>query len=251
MDKGFSWRSFFINFYMLFAEIGSGLIYWLLFGILGILSFLYGIYTYINNIKAIKTDREALLLLYSTTLLLLVIILFAAGKLPLGEPRLNAFTIPAVSMLMIYLLDKFNRPGIIGTISKSLSVLLLVGLIGNIYTTFFAAITGQEYAKKMNIYNSTEKAIQLAASRHLPILITPEVAYPYDKTRNLPFNNTVPGDWVLKTLPAYKVADKIPVYAIDSMAGVVEYMKQLPDDVTAAVVGDGANYKLINRNYNK
>lgn len=247
MNKGFSWRSFFINFYMLFAEIGAGLIYWLLFGILGIISFIYGIYTCTVNLKALKTNREALLLLYSTLLLMLVIVLFAAGKLPLGEPRLNAFTIPSVSILMIYLLDQLNRPGIKGKISISLSVLLLVGLTGNIYTTFFAAVTGEEYAKKINIYQSTGNAIRLAASRHLPILVTPGVAYPYDKTRNLPFNNTVPGDWVLKTHPAYKVMDYIPVYAIDSLANVNEYMAQLPEGVTVTVVGDGSSYKIVNK----
>lgn len=243
MAHGFNWRSFFINCYMLFAEIGAGVIYWLLFGILGLISFVYGLYSCIVKVRARDISKNSLLLCYSAMLLLLVIVLFAAGKLPLGEPRLNAFTIPSVSILMIHLLNELDKPGIRGIVSKSLSALLLAGLTGNIYTTFFAAITGPEYAKKMAIYHASEKAITEARAKKMPILIAPGIAYPYDKTRNLPYNNTVPGDWVLKTLPAFKVNDQVPVYAIDTLADIEKYMEQLPTEVTTVIAGDGLHYE--------
>ena len=178
---------------------------------------------------------------------MLVIALFAFGKLPVGEPRLNAFTIPSVSILIIYLLDKLETNRITENISKALAIFLLAGVTGNIYTTFFAAITGPEYAKKMNIYRSSEKAITLAQAKKIPILITPGIAYPYEKTRNLPYRTTVPGDWVLMTLPAYKVEDQVPVYAIEDMDRINEYMNSLPDGVNEVVAGDGQTFRVVNK----
>ena len=129
----------------------------------------------------------------------------------------------------------------------TLSVLLYAGLIGNIYTTFYASVTGPVYSKKMDIYRSTETAIVLAQAQKLPIFITPEVAYPYDKTLNYPFKNTIPGDWVLKTFPAYKVGDNIPVYAITDPGKLKEAINLLPANITSALVGDGTSFHIIKR----
>jgi hypothetical protein len=246
LDKGFSFGDFLYSFYNLFAEVGSGLIFWLLFGILGMAAFLYGIYKSAVNFRlpAAKTDVA---LLYSVLLLLLAIFLFIAGKLPLGEPRLNAFTIPAISILIIHLLDqmKQNKAGV--KLSNVLAAILLAGLIGNIYTTFVAAVTGPEYAKKMAIYHATENAIREAQDKKMPILITPDVAYPYEKTRNLPFNNTVPGDWVLKTFPSYMVHEKIAVYAISDMKNARELIRRVPIPAKSVIAGNGQQYTIISR----
>ena len=247
MDGGFNWSSFFYEFYNLFAEVGSGLLFWYIFGILGIISFLYGITTSTKNFLKNKNHINYIMVLYSTLLLTLVIILFISGKFPLGEPRLNAFTIPAISILMIGFLEQLNQKGKQAIISKTLSVILYAGVTGNIYTTFFADFTGPGYARKMDIYRSSEKAILLAQSKKIPILITPEIAWPYDKTLNFPFMNTVPGDWVLKTFPAYHVAENIPVYAISSLDSLPENLKLLPANVTSVLAGDGRSFQIIKR----
>ncbi len=246
MDGGFSWRSFFVNFYMLFAEVGSGFVFWYLFGIFGILSFIFGIRSALNS-KYHGSDNAVFIRLYSVGLLLLAIALFAAGKLPLGEPRLNAFTIPAISILLIHFFDFLAARDAKGRFAKILATLFFVGLIGNIYTTFFASFTGYGYTRKMDIYKATEAAITLAQAKKLPIFVTPGVAYPYEKTKNLPYETTIPGDWVLKTFPAYKVADGISVIAIDSLTEVGSAMSHLPASVNSVIAGDGISYKIITR----
>ncbi len=247
MDKGFDLQSFLVNLWMLFAEIGSGFAFWWLFGLLGVSSFIYGLQSTAADIAKNRLSGHALIRLYSITLLLFCIVLFLAGKLPLGEPRLNAFTIPAISILIIHFLDALREKASVRKFSFGLSVLLYAGVIGNIYTTFFASITGAEYARKLDIYESTETALVLAQAKNLPIFITPEVAYPYDKTENLPFKTTVPGDWVLKTFPAYKVLNNIPVYAVNDTGAARQAIKKLPSYITAVMVGDGRSYHITNR----
>jgi len=247
MEDGFHWQSFFLNIWMLFAEIGSGFVFWWLLGLLGTASFVYGLRSTIKDLARKTLTGHALIRLYSIVLLAICILLFAAGKLPLGEPRLNAFTIPAISILIIHFLDRLREKTSAKRFSFGLSVLLYVGVIGNIYTTFVASITGPEYARKLDIYHSTETAIVMAQAQNLPIFITPEVAYPYDKTQNLPFKTTVPGDWVLKTFPAYKVLNNIPVYAVNDTNSARQAIKKLPSYITAVMIGDGRSYHITNR----
>jgi len=248
MDKGFNPRLFFSGFYNLFAEVGAGVVYWYLFGILGSISFLSGVTGCVNNIRKGNNNERDLVLLYSTLLLLVVMILFISGKFPLGEPRLNAFAIPSIAVIMICFLDRLSTERGAGRIlSKVLSIMLYIGVTGNIYTTFYASVTGPEYTRKMEIYRSTEKAILLAQSKNLPILITPEVAWPYNKTLNYPFKNTVPGDWVLKTFPSYHFGDNIPVYAIPDLVTLDEYIKHLPIYITSVLAGDGRSFQIIYR----
>jgi hypothetical protein len=132
-------------------------------------------------------------------------------------------------------------------VANTLSVVLYVGLIGNICTTFYASISGPEYARKMEIYRSTQKAILLAQSQNIPALITPGIAWPYDTTQNLPFKNTVPGDWVLKTFPAYNVGEHIPVYAIRDLASLAEELRRLPPGIKSVIAGDGRYFRIIRR----
>ena len=244
MGGGFSWSSFFLNIWNLFAEIGSGLFFWYIMGILGLASFIYSLRNSIRDMANGNLSNASLLRLYSVVLLVLSIIMFALGKLPLGEPRFNVFAIPAISLLIINLLDNLQQKQ---PKALAISALLYAGVIGNIYTTFIASVTGPEYAKKMQIYRSTEDAIVVAQARNLPILITPDVAYPYDKTQNLPYDNTVPGDWVLKTFPAYKVAKNIPVYPISNIGMVREVFKKLPPHIKTVMIGDGQSYNITSR----
>ncbi len=246
MKGGFSLKMFFKDGYQLFAEVGRGLLFSIIFGILGVVSFAFGIKKCVRNFS-FKMNNNNLLILYSVLLLVIVFILFIAGKFPLGEPRLNVFTVPSIAILIISLLDELTDKMPALKLAKIIPVILYLGVIGNIYTTFIKGVTGSVYTRKLDIYVSTENAIILAQSQKLPIFITPEVAYPYDKTRNLPYLNTVPGDWVLKTFPAYKVAENIPVYNIASLSELKENLRQLPANITSVLAGDGRSFRIINR----
>ncbi len=245
MKDGFNLGSFLNNFFNFFAEEGAGLIYWLLFGILGMGSFIFGIYYTIKYaLKNVQGFNEQIRL-YCVMLLIVVTILFLAGKFPMGEPRLNSFTVPSMAILMILLLDSLAEVGKLRKVSVILSVILYVGVIGNIYTTFFSSISGPEYNKKLSIYRATEKAISEAQSKHLPIYITPEVAYPYDKTLNLPYNTTVPGDWVLKTFPAFDAKTNTPVINIKSVSEITNPTSQVSTTGKEIMIGDGLVYSVL------
>ncbi len=242
---------FFMNFYNLFAQVGAGVVYWYLFGILGIVSFVFGAIQTIKKFRERQLTVQQLLVAYSTLLIFLVAAMSFLGKLPMGEPRLNAFTIPSIAVLIIFLLSKLNREQRTQKVSTILLFLLFAGTIGNIYSTFFASFTRPEYAKQMNIYRATQNAISVAQDSTLPIFVTPGVAWPYDKTPNLPLNGNVPGGWVLKTFPAYNVVREIEVIDIDSTAG---FYYNAPANVNGyyvnvskAMVGDGINYRILTK----
>lgn len=247
MKHGFNPAQFFSCLYYLFSQVGSGLVFNILFGILGIVSFLFSLYICAHTLMANNGIQHIRFVLYGTVLLLITLILFAAGKLPLGEPRLNAYTVPAISILIIHFLDALRQHIHIRKFSLALSAVLYLGVMGNIYTTSYASISGPKYAHKLDIYVATENAIILAQAKGLPIFITPEVAFPYDKTRNYPYNNTVPGDWVLKTFPAYKVYNHIPVYNVRNIAEVRKCMQSLPSGINYVMAGDGSSFHIVTR----
>lgn len=243
MQDGFSLGSFLNNFFNFFGEEGAGLVYWLLFGILGMSSFIFGIYKSFVYVRSSIIGFSEQIRLYSVLLLIVVTILFLAGKFPMGEPRLNSFTVPSMAILMILLLDTIGgERKKLRKLSVGISIVLYVGVIGNIYTTFFASITGPEYNRKISIYRATEKAIMEAQSKQMPIYVTPEVAYPYDKTLNLPYNTTVPGDWVLKTFPAFDVSIKTPVINIKAVSDITNISNSLTGQ--EIMTGDGLIYRV-------
>lgn len=246
MREGFSFISFFTCTFELFANLGAGLIFTALLGITGVCALCYGVYKSASGIKERDGSTGAFIVCYSVVLIFIILILFGLGKFPLGETRLNAFTMPSICILIISLLDRLlvtNRH----KLSRVLSIVLYVGVTGNIYTTFFASFTGASFNKKLTIYEATEDAIIIAQAKHMPIFITPDIAYPYEHTTNYPASDKIMGDWVLKTFPAYKVYKHTPVYAINSIAEINSKLQQMPSSVTAAIVGDGNSFRVIKR----
>jgi hypothetical protein len=57
----------------------------------------------------------------------------------------------------------------------------------------------------------------------------------------------VPGDWVLKAFPAYKVYNNTPVYNVDNLAEVSRCIQALPSDICCVVVGNGSSFRIITR----
>lgn len=266
MLHGFDTRLLLTNFFMLFAQVGSGAIFQFLFGISGMVAFALGIF---QCFKKFDYSTIAFLKLYSILLIAFALILFITGKLPLGVPRLNAFTIAAIAMLITNMVHTLLRSLPLRKIAVALYTILFIGLIGNMVNSYATGFIKNEYSKKLSIYVNTENAIILAQKQHLPILITPHIAFPDDKVLHFPGNNTlaanmcfppgydksihciaadnIPGDWVLKTFPAYKQQYHIPVYAINDLNKLNDCIQQLPASVKTCLVGDGVSFKIINR----
>lgn len=242
---GFSFLQFLEHFFHVLAQPGSGLVFWWLFGLLCTGALLWGYRSAFRNLRLGSCQREAMLLLYATFLPILMLLLNMASKLPIGEPRLNAFAIPAIAILLIHFLDtiaalpRYQKAGAI------ISYVLIAGLAGNVVSTVIASFTDGKYERRMATYRATQLAIAQASTQNLPILITPEVAWPYDKTENLPWHTMVPGDWVLMTWPAFMPGNAAQVYNIDDTGNAQQYFSRLPDGVTAVMVGDGLHYRRV------
>ncbi|RYZ28668.1 MAG: hypothetical protein EOP49_41285, partial [Sphingobacteriales bacterium] len=163
----------------LFAKTGSGFLFEIIFGILGMAGLGIAIKTLWKNRNAKQDQRPWLLLLYAVLLMLGIIVLFLAGKLPLSEPKFNAFAVPAISILIIHLLDTIYEAGRKKAVLW-ITALLFAGLAGNIVSTVINSFTAPEYSKRVRIYKNTEQAIVKAQQAGVPLLVTPGVAYPDD-----------------------------------------------------------------------
>jgi hypothetical protein len=152
---------------------------------------------------------------------------------------------------------------------KVLSLILFIGAAGSIFSAPLVEFGSDKYKKTLVIYENSEAAIRLADSKHIPLFITSEVAYPYSKIINYPctkiaarglcippdssaercarFVENMPGDWVLKTLPAYKVNRSVRVYAINDTSELFQCLQQLPAGVGSVIVGDGTSFREVLR----
>ncbi len=265
MNGGFDAFTFVKHFYLLFAEAGSGLIFQAIFGLMGISG---TIYACIKCCQKKKWEVMDYLLCYSILIIAATMALFVAGKLPIGEPRLNVFTLPAIALIIIAVIQQM-RTTRSRKIAVALSVVLFAGAAGHVYTSSAHKLLGNEYSRALDIYENTEDAIILAQEKKIPIFITPDIAFPDQKTHNFPhtkiaatdmfypkqYTNTgcgdivgeIPGDWVLKTFPAYKPYKNIPVYALATVDDISTCMKRLPASVRSVIVGNGRTYHEINR----
>ena len=94
--------SFFISAYSLFAQVGTGDLFENVFGVLGVVSFIAGVVYVAKGWRRKQQSIEWQLRLYSLLVVCLALVLFLFKKLPLGTPRLNVFTVPAITLLIIY-----------------------------------------------------------------------------------------------------------------------------------------------------
>ncbi|MBX2905525.1 MAG: hypothetical protein KF744_05770 [Taibaiella sp.] len=245
-EGGFSVVTFVEHIFHMLAQPGSGLLFWWLFGLLCTVALGYGGNMSWRNLRAGRRGISAMMLLYAVVLILAMMLLNVAGRLPLGEPRLNSFAVPAIAILLINLLDAVARWPRMQKAGEVVSYILIAGLAGNVVSTVIASFTDGKYERRMATYRATEAAIKQARAQHLPVLVTPEVAWPYDKTRNLPDTvNNVPGDWVLMTWPAFDAGDAVQVYNIMDTGNMDQYIDQLPGNITEVMVGDGLHYRKV------
>jgi hypothetical protein len=201
-------------------------------------------------------------LLYAILLVVIVSGLFLSGKLIGGVARLTAYSVPAISILIIAFLEdvrtKFNK----ARFANITAITLFLGLIGNIISTCINTFTYPEYSNRIKTYRQTAKALKEARPNNIPILYTDGV-----RGDQLAADALVPGmindnmitpeqiegeevlaaEVILKVNPEYKVWDPVPTYFIRDTKWISEYMKQLPEEYDEAIVGDGMYFRRLNR----
>jgi hypothetical protein len=175
---------------------------------------------------------------YALLLISVVFVLFLSGKLPLGESRLNAFTFPAVALLIVGMLSGLNSPNGL-KVSTGISLVLYLGLLGNVVTTISNTFMHHDYTKALSIYSNTEDAIIYAQAQKIPIIITPEVAYPYDILNEDACLEPMDAASVLKTFPAYKERENVAVFTTNDLK------ENLPEGIKRAEVGNGIRYRIV------
>ncbi|HRO42649.1 MAG TPA: glycosyltransferase family 39 protein [Flavipsychrobacter sp.] len=248
----------FQNFWNLFALIGSGFLFEVIFGVLGIAGFGYAAYRILRK----KINTFTLLdyfTVYALALLVLVLCLLFTGKIVGGVARLTAYTVPSISILIITLLEDLRAKYGFVKLSKGIAAVLFIGLAGNIITSCINTFTYSEYKRRITTYLHTAKALKEARLRNVPFLYTDgvcgdqwEVAAPVPGTisrytitpRQIAGADTVAAEVIVKVNPEYKVWDSIPLYYMPDSKWMAEYVKQLPDSLQRAMVGDGINYQI-------
>jgi len=261
LDNERSSSNFIRDFWGLFSLVGSGALYEIIFGVLGITSFFYGMYRLIKNRTDVPT-RQDYFKLYAIMLLLLTLALFLSGKL-LGEvARLTAFTVPSIAILIVSFFEDLGAKYNYQKLANIITAVLFLGLFGNIIVTFIDRLSFPEYKNRIETYRHTAKALRQARLNKEPILITDGVrGDKINRDASAPgkiLSNTITPqqiagmdtlctEVILKVNPEYKVWDTIPVYIIPDMKWTKEYMAQLPSDIKSATFCDGINFMRVYR----
>ncbi len=249
------------DFWNLFALVGSGVLFEIIFGALGIIAFLYGAYRLLKA-KAADYSREDNVRLYSVTLIVFTLILIFSGKVMGGVARLVVFTVPSISLLIVSLLaDVKARFGYI-KVSNTITAILFLGLFGNILSTCINTFTYPEYANRIKTFQRSQQALEFARSHRVPLLFTDGIRGDViTDTAGAPGyidSNTITpaqiagmpllcSEAVLKVNPGYKVWDPIPVYWVPGIKWSNAYVQQLPAQYRAAVATNGVQYWLVKR----
>jgi hypothetical protein len=252
---------FIADFWKLFALVGSGLVFEIVFGILGLASFFYAVYRLAQARIKVLTFRNYLEL-YAVFLIFLVLFFLFTNKIHGGVARLTAFSVPTIAILIVFFLEDLKAKYSYTRVANIVAGILFLGLFGNIISTCINSFTYPEYSTRIKTYWSTSVALKQARLEGIPIMTTNEVdGRQVDVDPSAPgkisTNNITPeiiagkggvgAEVIIKVYPEYKVWDTIPIYLIPDAKWVEEYVKQLPDKYTSAVVGDGLTYKKIHR----
>ena len=269
MQHGFDPLHFIYAFYLIFANVGSGLLFEIIYGITGMSAFILAIRQYLAAWRTANNDIAALVRLYAVLLIFIILFLFAIGKLPLGEPRLVCYSVLSIAILIINLIIHLSGKKRWPKVVAGLVVVLYLGSIGNIINKPLKNFSSASYHKKQLIYENVTRAIQLASEKGLPLFVTSSIAFPDQEVINFPlttiradilcfpkdFKNTIhftpfsdmPADWVLKTYPAYKMRLCLPVYAVGDMNSVAACLTKIPGNYRRAVAVYDTGYRVVER----
>lgn len=208
------------NLYRLFANLGSGALFEIIFASLGIA----GLIAATIKIKHLLNSKNNFqpVVAYSALLIWLTIALYFTGKLPVGSHRLNAFATPALATLCLYSLHLLHQQSKLKKGVTVFAYILFLAVTANVYSSYINDLSGDKYKRKLGIYNHTKKGIIKAQDKHLPIFVNKNVAYPY--------HSEIEADWVIKTYPVYKVKDSIPVYPVSDSTHIISKALYLDAD---------------------
>ncbi len=243
---GFEPGKFAINVYQIFSEVGSGDLFAIIFGIVGLSAFFFTIWRTVTSVTKGFPNENEYIRCYAILMIIVVLSLFSAGVLPI-ESRLIAFTIPSILVMIIYLLHHMHQTVKLRLASIIIATILYLGVTGNVFTTYITEMYGSEHYKKLTIYRNTEKAIIYAQAHNMPILITPYISYPYENSWDYPSHDMLPGNWILKAYPAYNARQALPVYPIPTLANAGKCFITLPPQIQQVMAGDGNTYHILVR----
>ena len=230
------------NLWLLFAKVGAGFIFEIIFGILGILSFIAAAYAVLK--RSTLRSRDTCIRLYCALLLVILLSLYFVGRIPFGYPRFTVFIIPAVAILIVFFLSSLQQRSSFKKIISWTTIILFIALTGNIFSAGINLFIAADPIKQRAIYTATEDAIHLARKNKTPIFITPAVGYPDDITVVLNFV-TMPGaDGLLKTFPAYDINDTIAIYPLGDLNQISNAKKTIAPNASSVLAGDGLSYKM-------
>jgi hypothetical protein len=236
LQNGFEFKTFFTKFFQMFANMGAGDLFGIISGIIGLAAFVYTTSVAIRRFRSDGSDT-ALVEAYAAMLVWVLLLLFATGKIPMGMHRLNAFATPALAYLIVSFLAAIGRMPKLKIASTVLTVFLFLGACGNVFSTYINQYTNPDEKKKLVIYRNMQKAIEMARTQHVPLLVTSSVCYPY--------TGQVPADKMLITYPAYKMQQPVHIYEIPDQ----ENAKRLQDSLSIdhAVFTDGENMVMLKK----
>ncbi len=252
-----------LDFWNLFALVGSGFVYEIVFGILGIAAFLYSIYR-LAITKRQKYTQETYLLLYAVLLVVLTMGLFVSGKLLGSVARLTVYTVPSIAFIIVILLKQLKEQLINNRVINIIALGLFLGLAGNIITTCINNFTYPEYKGRMQAYEQTAKALEEARDNKIPLLYTTGIAadeikpikdatHPGIISFNTITQEQIAGadvlcaEVIVKVNPAYKVWDTLPLYEIPDTKWLNNYIQQLPTECRSVIVCDGIHVMKMKR----
>ena len=204
-----SFAIFFKRFFELFAHLGSGALFEIIFGIVGIAGFLLSLIRFKKNM--LSDSVFGFLTSFAAVLIIAILVLYGIGKLPLGAHRLNAFATPVLALLFIYSIStvrEIKKADIPATI---LSLIVFLGLAGNIVSSAVNEVLHDNSKKKYAIYDNASNAIDAAYELDLPIVVRRDVTFPHD------VHQEINGKLYISTHPNYKVENPIPIYPVDNL----------------------------------
>jgi hypothetical protein len=229
MTNGFNLKELLYHIYMYFYLFGRGpFMHFLAFT--GICAWLFGSYRSVVILRKKEKTIIEWLVLYCASLIWLSVILFIAGKLPLNAHRLNAYKTPAAATLIVYLFMQMQGHARLRIPAYAIAGVLFALQILFIVQPLVRDFTEGEHHKKMRIYNNAKTAIAVARQDRIPIFTTSMTLYPHQDIDQ--------ADWVIKSYPAYRKEEAIPVYPINTGNDADSLLHTLPYSSAVVTTGD-------------
>jgi hypothetical protein len=228
------------NVYNMISHLGSGMVFEILFTLLILLGTGRQIQQWSRNRRSLNLfSDERYVYSYALQLILVAIALYLAGKLPMGEYRLNAFLTLALSLLLIQGLQTFaaraaswQKAGLVLTLG------IWLASIGNIVISYLDIYRGADVANyDIGIYRNVSAAIEEAYKTNLPLITLPGIASTQFEKEN------THSDWILKTNPRYHIYQPLPVFGALNPEDAVKVLAD--NKLNKAILVEKYTYRII------